>query len=174
MIRCECGVELPTRAGRGRRARYCSSACRQRAYRARQLPAALAAGVRWVRADGKRPITLGGRPASSTDPLTWSTIAAVRASDIGDGFGVMLGAGLGCYDLDHVADREARAIIAKIPEPIVYVERSMSGTGVHVFVEAEEGPGWRRGNVERYTRGRFIRVTLDRFPLEHERARAAA
>ncbi len=119
--------------------------------------------MRWVRAAGKRPITLGGRPASSTDPLTWSTFAAVRASQAGDGFGVMLGGGLGCYDLDHVTDREARAFLASVPEPIVYVERSTSGTGVHVFVAAEEGPGWRRGNVERYTRGRFIRVTLDAF-----------
>lgn len=81
----------------------------------------------------------------------------------------MLGGGLGCYDLDHVSDDEARAFIATILEPILYVERSMSRTGVHVFVEAPECAGWRRVvggiSVERYTRARFIRMTLERFAV---------
>lgn len=71
----------------------------------------------------------------------------------------MLGDGLGCYDLDHVTDGAARQIIADIPERVIFLERSMSGAGVHVFVEAPEGPGRRRDGVERYTRARFIRVT---------------
>lgn len=78
----------------------------------------------------------------------------------------MLGGGLGCYDLDHVTDAEVRDFLATVPEPVLYVERSMSGDGVHVFIEAPEGPGWRRVidgiSVERYTRQRFIRVTGDR------------
>jgi len=73
----------------------------------------------------------------------------------------MLGDGLGCYDLDHVSDVVARELIAAIPEPVLYVERSVSGEGFHVFVEADEGVGWKRPPVERYTRGRFIRVTLN-------------
>lgn len=77
--------------------------------------------------------------------------------------GVMLGGGLGCYDLDHVSDAEARAFLATIPERVLYVERSMSGDGVHVFVEAAESAGTRRVvdgiHVERYTRARFIRTT---------------
>lgn len=103
-----------------------------------------------------------GSPASSTDPATWATFADVQRG-AGDGFGVMLGGGIGCYDLDHVTDEEARELIARFPEPIIFMERSMSGEGVHVFVEAPEGPGARRGNVERYTRARFIRMTLDEF-----------
>jgi len=71
----------------------------------------------------------------------------------------MLGGGIGCYDFDHVSDEQARVLIAEVPERVLYVERSMSGEGVHVFVEAEEGPGWRRAGVERYTRARFIRMT---------------
>lgn len=77
----------------------------------------------------------------------------------------MLGDGLGCYDLDHVTLHQARVFAASVPEPIVFVERSMSGEGVHIFVLAAEGPGSKRGNVERYTRQRFIRVTGDRIVL---------
>lgn len=126
-------------------------------------------GSRWVRADGKRPITTAGRPASSTNPLTWSTYDEVRASTAGDGFGVMLGDGLGCYDLDHVSDTQAREFAATIPEPILFAERSMSGDGVHVFVQAPEAPGRRAVqlgvSIEKYTRARFIRTTLDRLTL---------
>jgi len=79
----------------------------------------------------------------------------------------MLGSGLGCYDLDHVSDAEARAFIATIPEPVIYAERSMSGDGVHVFIAADEARGWKRKidgiHVERYARERFIATTLNRF-----------
>ncbi|TYR16742.1 DNA primase [Corynebacterium urealyticum] len=127
------------------------------------MPDALTARRAWVRADGKRPITASGAPASSTDASTWADYAEVQ-SGAGDGFGVMLGGGLGCYDLDGcLVDGQlvpwAEAVLDGIAEPIVYVEVSMSGSGVHVFVEAEESPGYRRGGVERYTRGRFIRMT---------------
>lgn len=71
----------------------------------------------------------------------------------------MLGGGLGAYDLDNMSDNEIRAFLATVQEPVLFVERSMSGTGAHIFIEAPEAPGWRRGNVERYTRARFIRVT---------------
>ncbi len=81
----------------------------------------------------------------------------------------MLGDGLGCYDLDHVSDDQARAFIATIPEPVIYAERSISGNGVHVFVAADEARGWKRVidgiHVERYTRARFIAMTLNRFAI---------
>lgn len=119
----------------------------------------------WVRAAGKRPLTTDGRAASSTNRRTWSSFHAVQRSRAGDGFGVMVGDGVGVYDLDHVTDAEARAIAATIPEPILFAERSVSGAGVHIFVEAAEGPGTRRGRVERYTRARFIRMTGRAFAL---------
>lgn len=81
----------------------------------------------------------------------------------------MLGGGIGCYDLDHCTMDAARRFAATVPEPIVYCERSRSGTGFHLFVEAGESKGWRRVvnglNVERYTRDRFIVVTGDRVRL---------
>lgn len=74
----------------------------------------------------------------------------------------MLGDGLGCYDLDHASDDELRDFLPTVSESIVFVERSMSGNGFHVFIEAPESRGWKRGDLERYTRERFIRVTGDR------------
>lgn len=120
---------------------------------------------RWVRADGKRPITPTGSPASSTRSSTWSSFSEVQRG-AGDGFGVMLGGGLGCYDLDNALEGGvlkpwARSVVDAIAEPIVYVERSVSGRGLHVFVEVAEARGIRRslgdGSVEKYSYGRFIR-----------------
>lgn len=162
MRRCQvCGSSILTRRVG---AVTCSPRCRKALSR-RTLPVEMTSRRAWVRAVGKRPITVAGRAASSTDAGTWSSFAEVRASSAGDGFGVMLGGGLGCYDLDHVSLEQAREFAATIPEPIVFAERSMSGEGVHIFVLAEESPGTKRGNVERYTRQRFIRVTGDRISL---------
>lgn len=146
-----------------RGARFCSPKCRVYWHReSRRFPRQLTSRVAWVRADGKRPITVAGMPASTTDSATWSSFAEVQKSTAGDGFGVMLGGGIGCYDLDHVSEDEARSFLATVQEPVLYVEWSMSGDGVHIFVEAPEARGWRRGGVERYTRERFIRMTGDR------------
>ncbi len=129
------------------------------------MPARLTAGRRWTRRSGKRPIRVDGRPASSTDPSTWATFAEVSESPTG--FGVMLGGGLACWDLDHCLDGDtltpwASAVLGSIESPL-WVERSMSGDGLHVFVEAPEGPGHRGGGVEFYSRARFIAVTGDAF-----------
>ncbi len=165
MTECEqCGRQLK-RASTGRPRRFCGQTCRKRASR-NPIPAALTSRATWTCHDRKRPIRVDGRAASTTDPSTWSTFAAVQSGE-GDGIGIMLGDGLGCYDLDHVTDDEARRFIATITEPILYTERSMSGAGVHVFIQADEAPGWKRTvdgiSVERYTRARFIAVTGHRF-----------
>jgi len=163
---CDSRIPAPRRSD----ARFCSGACRQRAYRARRdvVPARMRGGRRWVRAAGKRPVQPGGAPASSTSPATWSAFADVQ-SGAGDGFGVMLGGGLACWDLDdcfvggRLAGWARDALVGVVP---IYAERSVSGRGLHVFVEAPEGPGMRRGGVEFYSRARFIRVTGDRVVLE--------
>lgn len=119
---------------------------------------------RWVRCDGKRPVRIDGRPASSTDPSTWAAFEDVQSGP-GDGFGVMLGGGLGCYDLDGCIEgghlvQWATEVLDDIDAPL-WIERSVSGRGIHVFVEAAEGPGSRSAGVEFYSRARFIRVTAD-------------
>ena len=163
-------------------ARYCSHACRQAAYRARIKHAAtnptpptrpasapitdeLRNRRRWTRAAGKRPITTAGSPASSTRAYTWTDYDHARRSTAGDGLGIMLGGGLGCWDLDHcLTDTgeltpEAAGIVASIAAPIVYAEVSVSGRGLHVFTREPEAPGIERPWGGHYTRARFIRVT---------------
>ena len=157
------------------RPRFCSDACKQKAYRARRKMARLPLAEfrqkkMWVRADGKRPAMVDGSAASSTNPATWASFDEVQ-SGAGDGFGVVLdGSGLGCFDFDDCFDGgvlkpAVRDFIAGIAYPIVYVERSVSGNGLHVFVEAEKQRGFRRDGVEFYTWGRFIRTPLNPFIL---------
>lgn len=170
-IECEsCGRGFERRGARGRVPRFCGQRCRKRASRAVKAPFANDERV-WVRAVGKRPVMVDGSAASSTNPATWASFAEVRKSNAGDGFGVVLdGSGLGCFDFDNCFDDgvlkpAVRDFITGITYPIVYVERSVSGNGLHVFVEAEKQRGFRRGGVEFYSWGRFIRMTLDSFNL---------
>ena len=173
MLSCQqCSAHIEIK--HGRRPKFCSGKCRQRAHRERRSQIerlkSLSVG-RWVRADGKRPVMVDGSAASSTNPATWASFAEVQKSNAGDGFGVVLdGSGLGCFDFDNCFDDGAlkpavREFIAGIAYPIVYVERSVSGNGLHVFVEAEKRRGFRRDGVEFYTWGRFIRTTLSTFIL---------
>lgn len=167
MTTCDaCEAEFQQNSGRGRKARFCSTACRMRAYRSRKsIPAKMRHARRWVAADGKRPVRPNDRPASSTDPATWSSLDEV--ADRPHGF--MLGGGIGCYDLDDVTDEQVSAFAASVAEPIIYAERSMSGRGAHLFIEAPESRGWKRTingiSVERYTRARFIRMTKERISI---------
>jgi primase-polymerase (primpol)-like protein len=142
--------------------------------RRRALPAALTDRPRWVRRTStKRPVTVAGKPASSTDPSTWSTFREAKASSAGVGLGFVLGDGIGCLDLDHCFDGGVLAdwaadYIRTISEPVIFAEVSQSGDGVHVFIEAPEGPGRkiRDGrNIERYTAGRYIAVTGNKLTL---------
>ena len=172
MLSCQqCSAHIEIK--HGRRPKFCSGKCRQRAHRERRSQIerlkSLSVG-RWVRADGKRPVMVDGSAASSTNPVTWASFAEVQ-SGAGDGFGVVLdGSGLGCFDFDDCFDGgvlkpAVRDFIDGIAYPIVYVERSVSGNGLHVFVEAEKQRGFRRDGVEFYSWGRFIKTTLREFPL---------
>lgn len=157
-----CGREVSQTVGRGRRRLTCGQRCRKRLSRS-AFPSEMVCARRWTRADGKRPVMADGSAASSTNPDTWATFAAVQ-SGAGDGFGFMLGGGFGCIDVDHcvdgdVLDSRGTAVVAA--NPAALVELSMSGTGIHVFGRMGEAPGRRRDGVEVYSRARFIRVTGD-------------
>ena|SRR5690625_1055631 len=167
---CSGRIPLPRRAD----ARYCSAACRQRAYRRRSrrgIPAEMTARPRWVRHDAsKMPMTLFGRPASVVDPRTWTTYEKAAASTVGTGLGIVLGDGLGCIDLDHCfvggkLAAWAKAIVDEHRNDAVLIEKSMSGAGVHLFVPMAEAKGRRirdgEVNIEIYSRDRYIAVTGD-------------
>ena len=165
--------------------RFCSSACRQRAYRRRkraaELPRELTAKPRWVRWEltlrggrlTKRPITAWGASASSTDPSTWVSFGEASAAEVGQGVGFVLnGDGLACYDLDHVltGGRLHPAAARFLAEhEYFYVEVSPSGDGLHAWTHAPAQRGWRRVidgiNVEFYSTGRFMTVTGKRFEV---------
>jgi primase-polymerase (primpol)-like protein len=115
-----------------------------------------------VRHHRKRPITVTGRAASSTDPETWSTYTAAKSATVGHGLGFVLGDGIACLDLDHcLIDGKpnglAREVLARVPG--AYVEVSPSGDGLHVWGTAPEQPGRRRDGFEVYSVGRYITVT---------------
>lgn len=168
----ECGDKIGLGGKRGRRPRFCSNACKQRAYRRRKatarIPERLTLLDRWARADGKRPIQPNGQPASTTNPNTWTNYQAVTQSVAGNGYGFMLGDGVVCIDIDHAFTADgnltptAQAVVATAPGS--WIERSVSGTGLHIFgagferkgrkVMASDGTG-----VEVYARERFIRMT---------------
>ena len=153
-------------SGRGPRPAVCGQRCRKRKQRMpAAVPSTLTALPRWTRRHGKRPVQLSGRPASSTNPRTWTTHEQVAQRDRG----VMLGEGLACWDLDGVIDEdgalhpEAAAVLRKVGTRALWVERSMSGRGLHVFVRGEEGPARVGERVSYYSWGRFIAVTGERY-----------
>lgn len=117
--------------------------------------------------------------ASSTDPSTWSTFegameAARRAPNTVSGIGVMVnGSGLTFIDIDHCVEN---GVIVPWALDVVrmfdtYTEFSPSGTGLHLFIHAEQltpGSKCRTGNhpqfpgVEIYQRDRYFTVTGNR------------
>lgn len=171
--RCRnCNGRLVTvRAG----ALYCSTRCRVAGNRRknRQLdafPTEMTSKARFVRRSRKKvPLTVEGRSASSTNPSTWASFGAVKASAVGAGLGFVLGDGVGCIDLDDsivdgVVVSWAREVLDA--NPGTFVEVSQSGTGLHVFGFLEEGRGRviRDGrNIEVYSVGRYIALTGERF-----------
>lgn len=154
-------------------AQYCSTRCRVAAHRAKvpQIPADLRDRERWVRHDRKRPVTITGKPASSTDPATWASYKDVKQSSTGDGLGFVLsGDGIVCIDLDHcIEDGRVASWAADILEKAkdTYIEVSPSGTGLHIWGMADVSRGrvLRQGSsqVEIYGSGRYITVTGSRF-----------
>lgn len=84
-------------------------------------------------------------------------------SKAGDGYGIMLGDGLACWDFDHVDLTSPPAEALELLPDAIYAEVSSSGHGLHVFVESSES-SFRRAGVEFYSRSRFIRMTGRRWP----------
>lgn len=163
-------------------ARWCGGRCAVAAHRLRAslpfLPLALTDEPRWVRFETtKRPIQANGRAASSTNPATWTDYDTARASNVGAGLGFVLnGDGLVCLDFDHCFDGANLApwtasLLDRLPP--TYVERSPSGSGLHVWGFASLDFSGRRvavpgGEVEVYGSVRYMTVTGDALTTTRE------
>lgn len=157
-------------ASTGRPKRFCGQRCRKASNRSFGVPAELRQKRRWVRHLDKRPLTIGSHPASVTNPDTWASFDEAKASKAGNGLGFVLGAGIGCLDFDHVIGAKGlhpsvRALLEELPS--TWIEVSPSGDGLHVWGYLPEGGGrvfFKDGvKIERYSRGRYITVTGNRF-----------
>lgn len=106
-----------------------------------------------------------GAWASATDPTTWTTYEAAKAT--GQPLGFVLGDGIGCIDLDHCLDEHGipngatRELLAYYADS--YVEVSPSGRGLHIWGTAAERRGfkrtWKGQTIEFYSTGRYITIT---------------
>jgi primase-polymerase (primpol)-like protein len=114
------------------------------------------------------------RKAKANDSSTWGSfdqaLEAVQAGNY-NGLGFQLGHGLFGIDIDHCINPEtgevgpqALRIVEALPS---YVERSPSGTGLHIICKGElpteMGRGRRKEQFEVYGRGRYFTVTGDVF-----------
>lgn len=167
-------MNLPRRG-----AKFCSQKCgtyyRRRLNRS-PVPTELTSRDRWVRRNAlKRPLTVTGRPASSTDASTWSSYSEAGSSSAGVGLGFVLnGDGISCVDLDGVLtngalDDRAADLLKSLDS--FYVEVSPSGKGVHAWVHGGSPSGRKVYTqddglkVEWYSSGRYITVTGVPFSL---------
>lgn len=115
-----------------------------------------------------QPRRTDGRPASTTDPSTWASYPQVRAWK---NKGYMLGGNVGCVDIEHcLIGNQLHPAVAELLAPLsdkTYIERSPSGTGLHVFGILNEDRGWRRVvddgiSIELRSREGFMTVTGQR------------
>lgn len=153
---------------------------------AANVPAVLKTHPNWVAHHKKHPFQLRSRRAAAVDdPCTWGPFADAEAfyrasfedEDSGVGFVFTLATGLVFVDFDHCLDERGKLMawakplvmrFLNIGPTRAYVERSPSGTGLHVFTHgALPGPdsGHRvvveppDGKVEVYHDRRFSTVT---------------
>ena len=141
------------------------------------MPACMRERVRWVRwverarrgKVTKVPLDLAGRDLDVRDSRRWVSFDEARRSKVGTGFGIVLGDGLGCIDLDEALDATgqikpwAQEVVTGYADDSILTEVSVSGRGLHIFLPMSEGPGKRirdgERNIEIYSRDRYIAVT---------------
>jgi hypothetical protein len=134
-----------------------------------RIPTALRERTQWALAGAdKRPLTIDGLAASSTDQSTWATFdvvcRAAAAKGLGIGYMLLESDPFTCIDLDVKDDTppEHTARFQRIIDASdSYTERSRTGRGYHVWVEGKIGKGRKRDGVEVYSQERFIICTGD-------------
>ena len=138
------------------------------------IPTSLKAIPRWVLwkyvKDGKGwkklPCQVTGKPASSTDPKTWSTyddVADELLMGNYDGIGIAIDGSddFHGFDIDDcVVDGELNDVAKELLEHVDgYAEVSPSGTGIKLFTRSNLAISGAKKPVEVYREGRYFAVT---------------
>jgi hypothetical protein len=111
-----------------------------------------------------------GRRASTTDPVTWTSLDEAKAYAAGNrtvaglGFVFAEGDGIVGVDLDHCRDATTGEIedwaLTMLKFFDSYAEVSPSGEGIHIFAGGVlAGGGRRKDKIEIYDRARFFTLT---------------
>lgn len=143
--------------------------------------------TKWDEEKGKKskyilsPIT--GKWASTKDPGTWTdfdSAVSYAKENRCSGVAFALGGGISCIDLDKCFNEkdEMSALAKRLTTELAgtYIERSVSGNGLHIFVKDDllakskyrnraETPD---GELEVYSSGRFMSMTGDVFGEKHD------
>jgi primase-polymerase (primpol)-like protein len=133
------------------------------------VPDELLVEDRWIRrSPTKVPLTVSGRPASSTNPATWTSHDRAARSSVGVGLGFVLdGDGIACIDLDHCFNggelsSAAHRVLSWCPP--TWMEISPSGDGLHIWgTSSIDFTGYKTSvagsPVEVYSSLRYLTVT---------------
>lgn len=131
------------------------------------IPAELRERPQWcVAAPDKRPLTVNGQAASSTDPSTWadfdSVCQAAAASGLHIGYVLSSSDPFTCIDMDIKPD-SLPAFTQHCNDMVdafdSYTEHSKSGLGYHIWVEGDIPAAAKSGGVEVYADKRFMVCT---------------
>lgn len=114
--------------------------------------------------------------ASCNDPNTWTNFETAKKYCLNRGYQGLtfaLTEGITCIDIDHALDKNKGTIISNDAIKLMlifantYIEKSVSGTGVHIFMKGSLPPNARNRNdksgLEMYDRNRFICMTGNTF-----------
>lgn len=124
-------------------------------------------GDRWT----KVPYRPDGRPASSNNPLTFTTFEdcfQAYREGLFDGIGFVTTGDdpFVLIDLDHVMPQDApmpawaKEIVNVAIREGAYVETSVGGDGIHIIGKGPQGFKGRKANqIEIYASGRFFTIT---------------
>lgn len=143
------------------------------------IPAELRNARRWLVRRGKIPFYTDGTPRRGEldSPQDTARLAsfdeAVAALESGkfDGLGFAVGEGFACIDLDGALNEQDQIIAGHVGEGIareaqslgLWMEKSQSGRGLHIFGHAESLSNAVTPGVEFYGDKRFIAMTGETF-----------
>ena len=123
-----------------------------------------------IRKGSKRPLQIDGRPASTTNPSTWTSYQNARSA-VQIGIGTHKGFvftpldDLCVWDLDYSPDDKKRKFVNKLVNIAWkkghYVEKSLSGNGWHIVYIGKQMANRRRANVEFYSKDRYMILTMN-------------